>query len=291
MTSSAGNALSGLVPGLHWHEGGRGAPLLLLNGWTASGLVWPAALVERLERRFRVIRPDNRGSGWSRSAPAPFTLEDLADDARRILYVLGAERVRVLGFSMGGMIAQVLAGRDPELVERLVLVSTSPPSPAHISASDDTTWQMFRRRGRNQPLPDYLRELWTLAGGHELAAERPGIIDELVGQLTDRPTPRGGAMAQARAAGTWHGTGQLARITAPTVVVHGRKDVLRPVGNGMRLTRLIGGAHYVELPRAGHLVPYEDPDLLCQLLESEDLPGTLAARGSITAPADPAPAG
>jgi pimeloyl-ACP methyl ester carboxylesterase len=255
-----------MTPGIHWHEGGHGAPVLLLNGWTASGLVWPAALVERLERRFRVIRPDNRGSGWSRSAPAPFTLEDLANDARRILYLLGAERVRVLGFSMGGMIAQVLAEKDPELVERLILVSTSPPSPAHISASDATTWQMFRRRGGNQPLSDYLRELWTLAGGRELSAERPEIIEELVGQLLDRPTPRGGAMAQARAAGTWHGTGQLARITAPTVVVHGRKDVLRPVGNGMRLTRLISGAHYVEQPGAGHLVPYEDPNLLCDLL-------------------------
>jgi 3-oxoadipate enol-lactonase len=277
-----------MTPGLHWHEGGHGAPVLLLNGWTASGLVWPAALVERLERRFRVIRPDNRGSGWSRSAPAPFTLEDLADDARGILYQLGAERVRVLGFSMGGMIAQVLARRDPELVERLVLVSTSPPSPAHISASDATTWEMFRRRGRNQSLADYLRELWTMAAGHELAEQRPAIIDELVGQLLDRPTPRGGAMAQARAAGTWHGTGQLARITAPTVVVHGRKDVLRPVGNGMRLARLIRTAEYVELRGAGHLVPYEDADLLCELLESEDLPATLASRAASTAQTAPA---
>lgn len=241
--------------------------MLLLNGWTASGLVWPTALLRRLEKQFLVIRPDNRGTGWSRSAPSPFTLEDLAEDARTILHVLGAERARVLGFSMGGMIAQSLAIHHPGVVERLVLVSTSPPSPAHISADDATTWQMFRRRRPGQSLEDYLRELWTLAGGPEHAAARPDLVDELVRQLVERPTPRAGAMAQARAAGAWHGTSQLSRITAPTVVVHGRKDVLRPVGNAMRLASLIPDARYVELPGAGHLVPYEDPDALCELLE------------------------
>jgi pimeloyl-ACP methyl ester carboxylesterase len=245
--------------------------VLLLNGWTASGLVWPTALVRRLERRFHVIRPDNRGTGWSRSAPTPFTLQDLAEDARAIAYHLGVDRVRVLGFSMGGMIAQALAVRDPDLVERLVLVSTSPPSPAHNSADDDTTWRMLQRRRRGQPLDEYLRELWTIAGGADHASAHPEAVEELVGQLVARPTRRAGAMAQARAAGTWHGTAQLAAITAPTVVVHGRKDVLRPVGNAMRLSRLIPGAQFTELPLAGHLVPYEAPDLLCDLLERETL--------------------
>ena len=56
-------------------------PLLLLNGWTASGLVWPVPIIERFERRFHVLRVDARGAGWSRGAPTPFTIADLADDA------------------------------------------------------------------------------------------------------------------------------------------------------------------------------------------------------------------
>src|SRR5206468_9079739 len=57
-----------------WHEGGSGPTVLLINGWTASGLMWPSSLVRRLEERFRVVRIDNRGTGYSRSAPAPFTM-------------------------------------------------------------------------------------------------------------------------------------------------------------------------------------------------------------------------
>lgn len=255
------------VGGVNWHEGGHGPPLLMLNGWTASGLVWPEALIGRLEQSFRVIRIDNRGSGWSRSAPSPFTMTDLADDARSVLHALGVDRATVLGFSMGGMIAQTLAIRHPGLVERLVLVATSPPAPAHLSADDETTWQMFRRRRPGQPLEEYLRNLWTLAAGSAHTTRHPELVDELVRQLVTRPTTRGGAMAQARAAGTWHGPSQLARITAPTVIVHGRMDVLRPVGNAMRISQLIPGSRYVELAEAGHLVPYEAPDVLSLILE------------------------
>jgi pimeloyl-ACP methyl ester carboxylesterase len=242
---------------------------LLLNGWTASGLAWPQDFVRRLEEQFRVIRIDNRGSGWSRATPMPFTMDDLADDAYAVLRKAGVESATVLGFSMGGMIAQTLAARHPEVVERLVLVATSPPAPAGIPADDETTWRLFRRRGKGQRLAEYLTELWGVASGIDPSTPQPAFVGELVGQLTIHPTTRRGAMAQARAASTWHGPELLKRIEAPTVVVHGRRDVLRPVGNAMRLVRLISDADYVELPDVGHLVPYEAPDVLVELLSAK----------------------
>ena len=84
-------------PVVHWHRSGDGPPLLLLNGWTASGLAWPEAWLHRLEESYDVIRIDNRGTGWSRSAPSPFTIADLADDARDVHGIGrddGARRVR-----------------------------------------------------------------------------------------------------------------------------------------------------------------------------------------------------
>ena len=102
---------------------------MLLNGWTASGLVWPAGLVAALERDHRVVRIDNRGSGWSRHAPRPYTIGDLAADARRVIDGLGLGRPTVVGLSMGGMIAQELALRWPDRVGRLVLLGTRPPNP------------------------------------------------------------------------------------------------------------------------------------------------------------------
>jgi pimeloyl-ACP methyl ester carboxylesterase len=97
-------------------------------------------------------------------------------------------------------------------------------------------------------------------------------MGELVEQLAARPTTRFAAMAQARAAGSWHGPKRLARITAPTTVVHGREDVLRPVGNGMRLSRLIPGARYVEFADAGHLLPLEAMEELLGIVNEDAAP-------------------
>jgi len=74
-----------------WHEGGAGPPVLLLNGWTASGLMWPSGLIERLEQRFLVVRVDNRGSGYSRCAPTPASIATMADDAAAVLRVVAPE--------------------------------------------------------------------------------------------------------------------------------------------------------------------------------------------------------
>src|SRR4029077_15374299 len=63
-------------PAANWFSQGQGEALLLINGWTASGIVWPTAWLDELAVRYRVIRLDNRGTGWSRTAPAPFTIAD-----------------------------------------------------------------------------------------------------------------------------------------------------------------------------------------------------------------------
>ena len=122
-------------PHVFWHGpdrvGVHERPLVVLvNGWTASGLLWPAGFVEQLEGSFDVVRVDNRGSGYSRTAPAPFTMAQLADDLRDVLRAIGARSATIVGLSMGGMIAQELAIRHPELVDRLVLCGTRPPPPA-----------------------------------------------------------------------------------------------------------------------------------------------------------------
>src|SRR5262249_55551318 len=82
----AARATAGPAPGgINWRERGTGEALVLVNGWTASGIAWPSAWLRSLEERYRVILPDNRGTGWSRSAPTPFNVADMADDVRNVL--------------------------------------------------------------------------------------------------------------------------------------------------------------------------------------------------------------
>jgi 3-oxoadipate enol-lactonase len=254
--------MSARRPAVHWHEGGAGAAVLLLNGWTASGLVWPAGWLREFERERRVIRVDNRGCGWSRTAPMPCTIADMADDAADVLRTNRITRASVLGLSMGGMIAQELALRHPDLVERLVLVGTRPPSPAHLPLPRSEVRAAVRPRGRGEAWSDFVGSLWARQAAPGFAARRPEVIDEIVTSVLRRSTPQRGVLGQARAVMAWHSPGRLARLTAPTVVVHGAADPMMPVGNGMRLSRLVPGARYVEVPDVGHLVPYEAPEAL-----------------------------
>jgi 3-oxoadipate enol-lactonase len=254
------------VPKVFWHgpDGVDGTrPLIvLINGWTASGLVWPRALIEQLESEADLIRIDTRASGYSRTSPAPFTIAELADDVADVIRFVGARSALVAGLSMGGMIAQELALRHPRMVERLVLCGTRAPIPAGYLSKTGAFDAVMSRRRPAEAVPDFFRRTWGATVAPGFASERPELMDELVDRISERPTPLGGVLAQMRALATWTGPDRLARITSPTIVIHGREDPLFPVGNGMRLAQLIPGARYVELPDVGHLVPFEAQDVL-----------------------------
>lgn len=258
------------IPVVHWHEGGHGPALLLLNGWTASGLVWPAEWLRRLECHFRVIRIDNRGSGWSRTAPAPFTVADMADDARDVLRSCRIDRATVVGLSMGGMIAQELALRHPQCVSRLYLLGTAPPIPARVIPHLAPLLVAFRKPAPGQDMREYFTQQWANFTGPDFAAACPDAMSELAEQTLRRVTPRQRMWDQLRAISSWHGPERLRRLTVSTTVVHGNRDPLMPVGNGMRLSRYIPDAEYVELPGVGHLVPYEAADAVLAMLHASE---------------------
>jgi 3-oxoadipate enol-lactonase len=253
------------APTVFWHGPDRvtkpGRPVIaLVNGWTASGLVWPTALVDRLAHRHDVVRIDNRGTGYSRTAPAPFTIAQMADDVADVLRAVGAPAATVVGLSMGGMIAQEVALRHPALVERLVLCGTRPPTPAGFAPGDDVLAAVLATPAPGASLRTFVEQSWSTIAAPGFTADRPDAMRELVERVIERPTPRSGMFAQLRAISIWHGSERVRAIRAPTVVIHGRDDPLTPIGNGMRLAQLIPGARYVELPGVGHLVPFEAPD-------------------------------
>jgi pimeloyl-ACP methyl ester carboxylesterase len=248
---------SGRRPVVNWYDGGTGPALLLINGWTASGSLWPTEWIGALEQRFRVMRIDNRGTGWSRSAPAPYRIADLARDAYDVLRACGVEKATVLGLSMGGMIAQEFALRHPDVVERLILVATVPPVPAQLVPDVAPFLSGLRGPAKGQDLAGYFRRLWGSYTAGSFAEEHPEVLDEIVAQILQRVTPRQRVLDQIRAIRSWHGSDRLRDLAVPTTVVHGNRDPLIAVGNGMRLARLIPDADYVELAGVGHLVPHE----------------------------------
>jgi len=257
-----------------WHDSRPGTTetakpartVLLLNGWTASGLLWPDELLEQLGKQHVVIRVDNRGTGWSRTASAPFTIADLADDAARVLARTDAGPAVVLGYSMGGMIAQELALRHPGLVKKLVLVATRPPAPTQILPAPHVVLPMLQGPQGGETFDAYLGHLWSYQTGVGFADRKPEVLAELVRRQMERPTPRIAAHRQMQAIAAWHGSDRLRRLNVPTEIVHGATDAMMPIGNGLKLARLIAGSRFHELQGVGHLVPFEAPTFLADLV-------------------------
>jgi pimeloyl-ACP methyl ester carboxylesterase len=241
-------------------------PLLLVMGLALSSRAW-YRLPSRLSPRFRVIVFDNRGTGRSPGRASPYRMGALADDAAA---VLRANDVRsgacVFGVSMGGMIAQELALRHPELVRALALGCTF------------ASWRAARRPRATVALDVALATLQPWRGlaplGHVL------FSDEFVRQSGDEiarwlavtdPCRVTQLVLQLRAIAGHSTLDRLRELTTPTLVLSGDADRLVPVANSHALAERIAGARLQLLPRAGHVFPLEREDETVRALEDHFL--------------------
>ncbi|ORA19716.1 alpha/beta fold hydrolase [Mycobacterium arosiense] len=284
MEVRTGNATSGDLK-LYYEDMGDidDPPVLLIMGLGAQLLLWRIAFCEKLVGQgLRVIRYDNRDVGLSsktqhRSSGQPlvtkllrswlglpsqsaYKLEDMADDAAAVLDHLGIERAHIVGASMGGMIAQIFAGRFRERTKTLAIIFSSnnsallpPPAPRALLAL------------LKGPPPDSPREVIidnAVRVGNIIGSPRYRVPEEQAraeaAEGYDRNYyPQG----VARHFGAVLGSGSLRRYnrqtTAPTVVIHGRADkLMRPAG-GRAVARAIDGARLVTFDGMGHDLPQQ----------------------------------
>src|SRR5512145_772762 len=234
---------------MYYEAHGDGFPLLLVNGLGSDHREWLHQL-PAFAARFRVVAFDNRGAGDSGVPPGPYTTAGMADDAAALLAVLGIGRTHVLGVSLGGMIAQELALRHPERVERLVLACTSPGGAVAARPSDEAL-SAFIRAPEGAP-EEELRRTIPFLYTERFAREHPGEIDAFVARRLQHPTsPEGHASQLAAAIG--HAAGdRLSAVRAATLVVTGTEDRLIPPVNSERIAQRIPGAKLVLLPGAPH---------------------------------------
>jgi pimeloyl-ACP methyl ester carboxylesterase len=242
---------------IHYQDTGEGPPILVLNGWSASGLIWPDEWVDDLATDYRLLRVCNRGTGFSDRVDQPFTMSDMVADAIAVLDAEGIARAHVFGLSMGGMITQQIALEHPDRVERIVLAATAPPPPDMVVADPSVFAKLFSPPPGATTPHEIVGAVWSNIVGPGFETRGADILNRLVDNAVQQPTPLEVIMLQMQAITTR--TGNPAEIKAPALVLHGDADPLLPVANGRRLAELVPENTYVELPGVGHLVPWEEP--------------------------------
>lgn len=230
----------------------EGIPILLIHGAGGAKEIWlplRRLLAQALPDRPIVIL-DLPGHGES-TLEGRDRIEDYARDVRDFTEAQNWPQVDLVGHSMGGAAAQVLATEESSVVRRLVLIGTGPTLKVHPL--------LF------ELLPDRAPEAFELIRQFGFGPDAsPRIIDAALQQLLNGDPHV--ALNDFRACDTWDAGERLAKITAPTLVVAGEYDNLAPVILNQKLSDDIPDAGFVVLSKTGHMIPLEQDRELCNLL-------------------------
>ncbi len=239
---------------LHYEDRGRGEPLLLIMGLGADGSLWEEH-VRTYERHFRCIIPDNRGAGRSGKPSGPYTTATMADDMVALMDALGVARAHVAGISMGGCIAQEMALRAPDRVDRLVLVSAWPRCDAYTVR----IFEMFEALAATSAPSAFTRmlQLWIFTPDHHAARMDDLLAREAAGAGHSHPMPLAAFAAQCAACIGHDATGRLGGIRAPTLITAGDRDIFTPLHYAETLHRQIPGSRLLVMPGCGHAHHWE----------------------------------
>jgi 3-oxoadipate enol-lactonase len=254
---------------------GSGPPLLLIMGYRLNSRAWPPDFVEALAKRFTLILFDNRGTGLSEKPTSGYALSNIAKDICDLLDHLKIPRTHVLGYSMGGAVAQELACRQPERVQRLVLCATLCGGPRTVYAGPAVIAVMRGLVGLSPHEAARRIATVTYAPAYlEKSSER--VEQQMLREIAD-PTPLHAADLQFQAFVDFDSSDALAGIRAPTLVMTGDEDRLIPSHNSKLLAELIPNARLVILPGLAHRAIWEATEE-CALLIADFLDEAREAR-------------
>ncbi len=263
-----------------------GAPLLLVMGLAYQMIEWDERVCRLLaDRGFWVVRFDNRDVGLSTKMdhlglpdllgalagnPVPlYTLDDMADDAAGLLDALGVRAAHVVGVSMGGMIAQLIAINHPDRVLSLTSIMSTVGGPAVVQADDEVLGALLTPPGvSRQERIEHSVALRRLINGRGLAFDE----DDARGRATravDRSFHPEGSLRQLIAiVAAPDRAPALRELRIPTLVIHGEDDPLVPVDNGRQTAAALPGARVMIIPAMGHNLPQRVwPEVLDAIVE------------------------
>jgi pimeloyl-ACP methyl ester carboxylesterase len=242
--------------------------ILLIMGAMASMLWWDEELCRKLAARKRyVIRYDNRDTGRSTSyepGPVQYSINEMVDDAIGVLDAYGIDRAHIVGMSLGGMIAQILAVKEPARVLTITMIASSlfgPERPdlppidakvlAHHAAGADIDWS------DETSVVDFMVGGWQLLAGSAHPFDE-GRARQLATQEFRRATNLLSMMNHATLGGGEEWYDKIPQIDLPALVIHGTEDPVLPYEHALALATEIDGAALLTLKGTGHELPRND---------------------------------
>lgn len=229
-----------------------GVPVVFLTHLAAVLDNWDPRVVDGIAAQRQVVTFDNRGVGRSSGSTAT-TIDEMARDAVTFIRALGFDQVDLFGFSMGGMIAQVIAEREPDLVRKMILAGTGPAGGTGIDKVTRITYVDTLRGLLTRQDPKQFLFFTRTENGRRAGKEFVARLQERT-EDRDKPITISALRAQLKAISRWaeQAPADLSSIRHPVLVANGETDKMVPTSNSADLDRRLPNSELVIYPDAGH---------------------------------------
>jgi 3-oxoadipate enol-lactonase len=240
----------------YYEDQGAGEPLVLIMGLSGDLQAW-ALTAPALSKHFRIITYDNRGAGRTSAPDKPYAIAGMADDLAALLDELQIPKAHILGFSMGGYIAQEFVLKYPNRVDRLILLATAPSIDGYGKAAV-TNWINVRRS--NMSREQIVRFTSQFLYSPSLLDDEARYERAIQNSLNNAYAQQDHAfIRQAQAVLEFNAESRLSGVKSSTLVIAGKEDILVPPRNSEKLAKLIPGAK-LEIRDGAHLGAIEFPN-------------------------------
>jgi pimeloyl-ACP methyl ester carboxylesterase len=229
-----------------------GVPLVMLNHWGAVLDNFDPRIVDGLASKHRVIAVGYRGMGAS-GGKAPLTIGEMADDAIALVRALGFEKIDLLGFSLGGFVAQDFVLKAPDLVRKLILTGTGPAGGQGIKRVGPVSWPLIIKGLLTRRDPKTYLFFTSTPNGRRSAVAFLDRLKERKQNRDKEPSFRA-FLRQLKAITAWgkQAPQDLGRIRIPVLVANGDNDIMVPTVNSHDMARRIPAAQLIIYKDAGH---------------------------------------
>ena len=255
---------------------GEGDPVVLIHGFGVTKEEWICQF-EPLSQYFRVVRFDNRGSGKSDRPNTPYTMELFADDTRGLMAFLKIEKAHIIGWSVGGMIAQHFAIKYPERVNKLILINTTAAWPEEKSGLElYKNGQIARYEARlKDPVKTFFDAakmgfsrnfLKLMKEDHKKKFHGLFSAEDLIKKSTTNPATPQDIRNQTYALGTHNVLERLHLINSETLIICAEKDRQMPKLVNLKIHEGISNSKFIVLEGVGHASPKEKAPEINQMM-------------------------
>jgi 3-oxoadipate enol-lactonase len=240
---------------------GDGPWLTMSHSLACNVSMWDEQ-VELLAKKFKVLRYDTRGHGGSSAPPGPYTLDQLADDAKALFDALGIKRTHWVGLSMGGMIAQAFALKHPGFFQSMVLADTSSRRPPNAAEMWGARVKIAKEQGMDALLESTLSRWFT----EPYRKTHKDVMERIARDI--RSTPAAGYAGACEAIARVDYLDRLKEIDCPTLVIVGAEDHGTPPEMARQIQQNLRGSELVMIPSAAHLSNIEQTEAFNRALSA-----------------------